>query len=66
MGVGKEIVNLGFGLTLGAIVVVVSLWIGGREAAGKHMTEILASFKKNRRYLKHLILLPNYNSDKPK
>lgn len=48
MGVGKEIVNLGFGLTLGAVAVVVALayGLGGREAAGKHMAEILASFKK--------------------
>jgi hypothetical protein len=48
MGVGKEIVNLGFGLTLGSVAVVVALayGLGGREAAGKHMGEILASFKK--------------------
>lgn len=48
MGVGSEIVNLGFGLTLGAVAVVVALsyGLGGREAAGEHMKEILSNFRK--------------------
>lgn len=48
MGVGSEIVNLGFGLTLGAVAVVIALsyGLGGREAAGKHMEEILSNFRK--------------------
>ncbi len=48
MGVGEEIVNLGFGLTLGAVAVVIALayGLGGREAAGKHMEEILSNFRK--------------------
>ncbi len=48
MGVGEDIVRLGFGLTLGAISVVIALayGLGGREAAGKHMEEILANFRK--------------------
>jgi len=50
MGVGSEIVNLGFGLTLGAVAVVVALsyGLGGREAAGKHMEEILSNFRKKK------------------
>ncbi len=48
MGVGSEIVNLGFGLILGSVAVVVALayGLGGREAAGKHMEEILSNFRK--------------------
>ena len=39
MGLADDIVNLAFGLTLGAIAVAVALsfGLGGREAAGKHM-----------------------------
>ncbi len=39
MGLANEIVNLAFGLTLGAIAVTVALsfGLGGREAAGKQM-----------------------------
>lgn len=39
MGIADEIVNLAFGLTLGAIAVTVALsfGLGGREAAGKQM-----------------------------
>ena len=46
MGVGKEIVNLGFGLTLGAVAVVIALsyGLGGREAAGRTMSKFLDRF----------------------
>ncbi len=48
MGVGEDIVRLGFGLTLGSVAVVIALayGLGGREAAGKHMEEILSNFRK--------------------
>ena len=44
MGIADDIVNLAFGLTLGAIAVVVALsfGLGGREAAGKLMDHWLA------------------------
>jgi hypothetical protein len=43
MGIANSIVELAFGLTLGAIAVAVALsyGLGGREAAGKHMEQIL-------------------------
>lgn len=43
MGIADDIVNLAFGLTLGAIAVAVALsfGLGGREAAGKLMTHWL-------------------------
>jgi hypothetical protein len=39
MGIADDIVNLAFGLTLGALAVTVALsfGIGGRQAAGKQM-----------------------------
>lgn len=48
MGFANEIVNLAFGLVLGSVAVVVALayGLGGREAAGKHMEEIIGRFKK--------------------
>ncbi len=48
MGVGEDIVRMGFGLTLGAVAVVIALayGLGGREAAGKHMEDILSKFRK--------------------
>ncbi len=48
MDVSSEIVRLGFGLTLGAVAVVIALayGLGGREAAGKHMEEIIKKFRK--------------------
>lgn len=48
MGIAGNIVNLAFGLTLGAIAVAVALsfGLGGREAAGKTMEDILARFRK--------------------
>lgn len=48
MGIANSIVELAFGLTLGAIAVAVALsyGLGGREAAGKHMEQILKRFQK--------------------
>lgn len=47
MGIANEIVNLAFGLTLGAVAVAVALsfGLGGREAAGKQMEHILKNFR---------------------
>jgi len=49
MGIANSIVNLAFGLTLGAVAVAVALsfGLGGREAAGKQMDHILSKFRKN-------------------
>jgi hypothetical protein len=51
MGLANEIVNLGFGLTLGAIAVAVALsfGLGGREAAGKQMEHWLSQIRGERR-----------------
>lgn len=48
MGIANDIVNLAFGLTLGAVAVAVALafGLGGREAAGKQMEYILSKFRK--------------------
>jgi hypothetical protein len=48
MGIADDIVNLAFGLTLGAIAVAVALsfGLGGREAAGKLMDHWLSKFRK--------------------
>ncbi|MEQ9403281.1 MAG: mechanosensitive ion channel [Cyclobacteriaceae bacterium] len=47
MGIANSIVELAFGLTLGAVAVAVALsyGLGGREAAGKHMEQILKKFQ---------------------
>ncbi len=47
MGIANDIVNLAFGLTLGAVAVAVALsfGLGGREAAGKQMEHILKKFR---------------------
>ncbi len=47
MGIANSIVELAFGLTLGAVAVAIALsyGLGGREAAGKHMAEILKKFQ---------------------
>ena len=47
MGIANEIVELAFGLILGAIAVAVALsyGLGGREAAGEHFKEIIQKFK---------------------
>ena len=49
IGIGDEIVNLAFGLTLGAVAVAIALsfGLGGREAAGKQMEHILKNFRKD-------------------
>lgn len=49
MGIADDIVNLAFGLTLGAVAVAVALsfGLGGREAAGKLMEHWLAKYRKN-------------------
>lgn len=51
MGIANDIVNLAFGLTLGAIAVAVALsfGLGGREAAGKQMEYILRKFRREDR-----------------
>ena len=48
MGIANDIVNLAFGLTLGAAAVAIALsfGLGGREAAGKQMEYILKQFRK--------------------
>lgn len=48
MGIADNIINMAFGITLGAIAltVVLSFGLGGREAAGKQMTKILDKFNK--------------------
>lgn len=50
MGIANGIVELAFGLTLGAIAVVIALayGLGGREAAGQHFKEILQKLKSNK------------------
>lgn len=47
MGIANEIVELAFGLTLGAIAVTIALsyGLGGREAAGEHFREIIKKFR---------------------
>ena len=48
MGIANSIVELAFGLILGAIAVAIALsyGLGGREAAGEHMKDIIKKFKK--------------------
>ena len=47
MGIANDIVNLAFGLTLGAVAVAfaLSFGLGGREAAGKHMEHLLSKWR---------------------
>ncbi len=47
MGIANSIIDLAFGLILGAIAVTVALsyGLGGREAAGNHMKEIIEKLK---------------------
>jgi hypothetical protein len=49
MGIADDIVNLAFGLTLGAVAVAVALsfGLGGREAAGKQMEHWLSQLRKD-------------------
>lgn len=50
MGIADNIVELAFGLTLGAVAVAVALsfGLGGREAAGQQMKRILDKFNKDK------------------
>lgn len=49
MGIADDIINLAFGLTLGAVAVAVALsfGLGGREAAGRLMNHWLSKFQKD-------------------
>jgi hypothetical protein len=49
MGIADDIVNLAFGLTLGAVAVAVALsfGLGGREAAGRQMEHWLSRLRKD-------------------
>ena len=49
MGIAESIVNLAFGLTLGAVAVAfaLSFGLGGREAAGKEMSRFFDNLRKN-------------------
>jgi hypothetical protein len=53
MGIADEIVNLAFGLTLGAVAVAVALsfGLGGREAAGRQMEHWLSRLRKDKSLL---------------
>ena len=48
MGIADDIVNLAFGLILGAVAVTIALsfGLGGREAAGKQMDYWLEKLRK--------------------
>ena len=50
MGIADDIVNLAFGLTLGAVAVAVALsfGLGGRQAAGEQMKRILDKFNQDK------------------
>ena len=50
MGIGDDIINMAFGITLGtvAITIALSFGLGGREAAGKQMERILNKFNNNK------------------
>ena len=50
MGIADDIVNLAFGLTLGAVAVAVALsfGLGGREAAGEQMRRIFDKMNKDK------------------
>ncbi len=49
MGIADDIVNLAFGLTLGAVAIAVALafGLGGREAAGRQMEHWLSKLRKD-------------------
>ena len=50
IGIAPNIVNLAFGLLLGAVAVAIAIafGLGGRDAAGEQVREWLASFKQSR------------------
>jgi len=50
MGIGDDIINMAFGITLGTVAVTIALsfGLGGREAAGKQMGRILNKFNSSK------------------
>ncbi|WP_339839996.1 mechanosensitive ion channel [uncultured Maribacter sp.] len=50
MGIGDDIINMAFGITLGtlAVTIALSFGLGGRQAAGKQMERILNKFNNNK------------------
>ena len=50
-GISESVVNLAFGLTIGAIAVAVALafGLGGRDLAAREMEDFVASFKEKNR-----------------
>lgn len=50
-GIGEEIVNLAFGLVVGALAIAFALayGLGGREAAGQHFADFLQRLKKDKK-----------------
>ncbi len=50
MGIAESIVNLAFGLTLGAVAIAfaLSFGLGGREAAGKQMDHFFTNIRKDK------------------
>jgi hypothetical protein len=51
MGIATDIVNLAFGLTLGALAIAaaIAFGLGGRDVAGEQLRQWLTSFKSDRR-----------------
>jgi hypothetical protein len=51
MGIAPDIVNLAFGLTLGALAIAaaIAFGLGGRDVAGEQLRQWLTSFKSDRR-----------------
>lgn len=64
MGIADSIVNLAFGLTLGAVAVAFALafGLGGRQPAERLLSDLLDKAKKKRmnqiRFINHLLLRP--------
>jgi hypothetical protein len=51
MGIAPDIVNLAFGLTLGALAIAaaIAFGLGGRDVAGEQLRQWLANYKSDRR-----------------
>lgn len=66
MGIANEIVELAFGLILGAIAVAVALsyGLGGREAAGEHFKDIVRKLRSEAADMKPE-RTPNTSGDRP-
>lgn len=45
IGIADDIVNMAFGLTLGAVAIALSIGLGGREAAGKQLKYWLSKLR---------------------